>query len=323
MLDRPRRMRQNAILRDFAAETTLSTKDFIYPIFVREGKGVKEEIASMPGQYRFSPDTLKEELKAVEKAGVKGVLLFGIPDQRDACGSSSYAKDGVVQRAIAEIKSSSDVMVITDVCLCEYTDHGHCGLLDKNGGVDNDRTLDVLALEALSHAEAGADMVAPSDMMDGRVLAIRNCLDGNGFSQLPIMAYSAKYASAYYGPFRDAAQSTPGKGDRKSYQMDCRNRREALHEVDLDLEEGADIVMVKPALAYLDILREVRNRVDKPVAAYSVSGEYTMVRIGIDQGFLAKDIIYENHIAIKRAGADIIISYFAKEIREILEENHV
>ncbi len=300
------------------AETAVNPDSLVYPMFVVEGEKVKEEIPSMPGQYRFSIDEILKELENCVAVGVKSILLFGIPSYKDEMASSAYDDDGIVQRAVRSIKAKfPDLYVITDVCLCEYMSHGHCGIVKEDGDVDNDPTLELLAKTALSHAEAGADMVAPSDMMDGRVAAIREKLDDSGYQNLPIMAYSAKFASAYYGPFRDAADSAPHFGDRKSYQMDVRNGREALHEVELDLAEGADIVMVKPGLAFLDVLRETAELSNVPVAVYNVSGEYSMVKAAAQQGWINEEaIIRENLIAFKRAGADIIITYHAKEALE-------
>ena len=300
------------------AETAVNPDSLVYPMFVVEGENVKEEIPSMPNQYRFSIDEILKELESCVALGVKSILLFGIPSYKDEMASSAYDDDGIVQRAVRSIKAKfPELYVITDVCLCEYMSHGHCGIVKEDGDVDNDPTLELLAKTALSHAEAGADMVAPSDMMDGRVAAIREKLDANGFTNLPIMAYSAKFASAYYGPFRDAADSAPHFGDRKSYQMDVRNGREALHEVELDLEEGADIVMVKPGLAFLDVLRETAELSNVPVAVYNVSGEYSMVKAAAKMGWVDENsIIRENLIAFKRAGADIIITYHAKEALE-------
>ena len=318
MIIRPRRLRKNATIRNMVAETAVNHDSIVYPIFVVEGENVKEEIPSMPGQYRFSIDEILKELECCVAVGVKSILLFGIPSYKDEMASSAYDDDGIVQRAVRSIKAHfPDLYVITDVCLCEYMSHGHCGIVKENGDVDNDPTLELLAKTALSHAEAGADMVAPSDMMDGRVAAIREKLDANGYTNLPIMAYSAKFASAYYGPFRDAADSAPHFGDRKSYQMDVRNGREALHEVELDLEEGADSVMVKPGLAFLDVFRETAEMSNVPVAVYNVSGEYSMVKAAAKNGWINEDaIIRENLIAFKRAGADIIITYHAKEALE-------
>ena len=321
-MERPRRLRTSEKIRSLVRETHLEREELIYPLFVREGKGIKEEIEAMPGQYRYSVDMLKEVIREVEDAGVNHVILFGIPaaGDRDEIGSAAFAADGIVQRAIAGIREFSDIYITTDVCLCEYTDHGHCGLLDCHGYVDNDRSLEVLAKTALSHALAGADMVAPSDMMDGRVAAIREILDENSLVNVPIMSYAAKYASNYYGPFREAAGSAPSHGDRKGYQMDYHNAREAKTEVMLDLHEGADIVMVKPALAYLDILANLRSKISKPLATYCVSGEYAMLETAVRQQLVSPDIIYESHIAMKRAGADIIITYFAKELGRLLKE---
>ena len=318
MIIRPRRLRKNATIRNMVAETAVNPDSLVYPMFVVEGENVKEEIPSMPNQYRFSIDEILKELESCVAVGVKSILLFGIPSYKDEMATSAYDDDGIVQRAVRSIKAKfPDLYVITDVCLCEYMSHGHCGIVKDDGDVDNDPTLELLAKTALSHAEAGADMVAPSDMMDGRVAAIRAKLDETGYQTLPIMAYSAKFASAYYGPFRDAADSAPHFGDRKSYQMDVRNGREALHEVELDLEEGADIVMVKPGLAFLDVLRETAELSNVPVAVYNVSGEYSMVKAAAQQGWINEEaIIRENLIAFKRAGADIIITYHAKEALE-------
>jgi porphobilinogen synthase len=318
MIIRPRRLRKNATIRNMVAETAVNPDSLVYPMFVVEGENVKEEIPSMPNQYRFSIDEILKELESCVAVGVKSILLFGIPSYKDEMATSAYDDDGIVQRAVRSIKAKfPELYVITDVCLCEYMSHGHCGIVKEDGDVDNDPTLELLAKTALTHAEAGADMVAPSDMMDGRVAAIRAKLDENGYQNLPIMAYSAKFASAYYGPFRDAADSAPHFGDRKSYQMDVRNGREALHEVELDLEEGADIVMVKPGLAFLDVLRETAELSSVPVAVYNVSGEYSMVKAAAQQGWINEEaIIRENLIAFKRAGADIIITYHAKEALE-------
>lgn len=315
MLIRPRRLRKNEVIRNMIAETSVNPDALVYPMFVVEGEGVKEEIPSMPNQFRFSIDEILKELADCVAIGVKSILLFGIPNHKDEIASSAYDSNGIVQRAVRAIKAKfPSLYVITDVCLCEYMSHGHCGII-KDGDVDNDPSLELLAKTALSHAEAGADMVAPSDMMDGRVAAIREILDANGFSNTPIMAYSAKFASAFYGPFRDAADSAPHFGNRKSYQMDVRNGREALHEVELDLEEGADIVMVKPGLAFLDVLRQTAEISNVPVAVYNVSGEYSMVKAAAKMGWIDENaIIRENMIAFKRAGADIIITYHAKEI---------
>ena len=317
MIIRPRRLRKNETLRNMVAETAVNPDSLVYPMFVVEGEGIKEPIPSMPGQFRFSIDELLRELEVCVLAGIKSIMLFGIPHHKDETATCAYDDEGVVQRAVRSVKAYfAKLNVITDVCLCEYMSHGHCGII-KDGDVDNDPTLELLAKTALSHVKAGADMVAPSDMMDGRVAAIREMLDANGFSNTPIMAYSAKFASAFYGPFRDAADSAPHFGNRKSYQMDVRNGREALHEVELDLEEGADIVMVKPGLAFLDVLRETAEISNVPVAVYNVSGEYSMVKAAAKMGWIdEKAIIRENMIAFKRAGADIIITYHAKEILE-------
>ena len=319
MIIRPRRLRKNETIRNMVAETAVNPDSLVYPMFVVEGENVKEEIPSMPGQFRFSIDEILKELESCVALGIKSILLFRIPNYKDEMASSAYDDDGIVQRAVRSIKAKfPELFVITDVCLCEYMSHGHCGIVKENGDVDNDPTLELLAKTALSHADAGADMVAPSDMMDGRVAAIRSKLDEKGFKDTPIMAYSAKFASAYYGPFRDAADSAPHFGNRRSYQMDVRNGREALHEVELDLEEGADIVMVKPGLAFLDVLRQTADMSNVPVAVYNVSGEYSMVKAAAKMGWIdEKAIIRENLIAMKRAGADIIITYHAKEALEL------
>ena len=312
---RLRRLRQTEMLRALVRENRLETGDLIYPIFVEEGSGIKQEIASMPGVFHLSVDQLPLEVEEVAKLGIPAVLLFGIPKQKDELGSAAYHPKGVIQQAIRIIKKSvPELIVVTDVCLCEYTSHGHCGIV-VNGYVDNDQTLPLLAKTALSHAEAGTDIVAPSDMMDGRVRAIRKTLDGEGFQNIPILSYAAKYASAFYGPFREAAESAPQFGDRRSYQMDPSNVREALREVEQDISEGADIIMVKPALAYLDVIRRVRDTFNYPLAAYNVSGEYAMVKAAAQRGWLdERQIVLEILTAIKRAGADIIITYHAKEV---------
>ena len=299
------------------AETAVNKDALVYPMFVVEGEGVKEEIGAMPGQFRFSIDELVKEVSGFESIGLKSVLLFGIPDHKDDMASAAYDKNGIVQRAVRELKKNfPNLYVITDVCLCEYMSHGHCGIV-KGKDVDNDSSLKLLAKTAVSHAAAGADMVAPSDMMDGRVAAIREALDNAGYTNTPIMSYSAKFASAFYGPFRDAADSAPHFGDRKSYQMDVRNSREALHEVALDLEEGADIVMVKPGLAFLDILSKAAEISDVPLAVYNVSGEYSMVKAAAKMGYINEDaIIFETLTAFARAGANVIITYHAKEALE-------
>ena len=311
---RLRRLRRTPALRRMVRETTLSVEDFIYPLFVAPGHGLRSEIGSMPGCYHFSPDTLPDEVEEISGLGIPAVILFGLPETKDEAGSEAYHPRGIVQEAIRAIKGAvPELLVITDVCLCEYTSHGHCGVVvDRE--VDNDQTLELLARTALSHAEAGADMVAPSDMMDGRVAAIRARLDESGFSHLPIMAYAAKYASAFYGPFREAAESAPQFGDRRGYQMDPPNVREALREVEQDILEGADIVMVKPALAYLDVIARVRQDFHHPVAAYNVSGEYAMLKAAARNGWLdGQQAALEVLTAIKRAGADLILTYHAKE----------
>lgn len=320
MLNRSRRLRFNESIRDLVRETELSPKDFIYPIFVVEGENIKREISSLPDCYHYSVDMLEEIINEVKEAGVRGVLLFGIPNHKDSCGSEAYNDDGIVQRAIRKIKEiDKNMYVITDVCMCEYTDHGHCGILDGDY-VDNDKTLEYLAKISVSHAKAGSDMIAPSDMMDGRVGFIREALDKAGFKNIPIMSYSAKYCSAFYGPFREAANSAPKFGDRKTYQMDPANRREALKEVEMDIEEGADIVMVKPALSYLDIIREVKDKTVVSVCAYSVSGEYAMIKAASKQNLIDEErVVMEMLTSIKRAGADIIITYYAIYAGRILK----
>jgi porphobilinogen synthase len=316
---RPRRMRKNEAIRGMIRETSLSVNNLIYPLFVVPGRGVRRPIASMPGVYQLSIDELVKEAREIKSLLIPAVILFGIPDQKDEKASQAYDPNGIIQRAVKALKEKvPGLLVIGDVCLCEYTSHGHCGLI-RNNDVDNDATLELLARTALSQAKAGVDMVAPSDMMDGRVAEIRQALDENGFEEVPIMAYSAKYASAFYGPFRDAAESAPKFGDRKTYQMDPANVREAIREVTLDVEEGADIVMVKPALAYLDVISKVREEFDLPVAAYNVSGEYAMVKAAAQQGWLDEErIMMEILLAIRRAGADLILTYFAKDAARFL-----
>lgn len=311
---RPRRLRKDETFRDLIRETHLRPKDFILPLFVRPGKGTRKPISSMPGHAQLSIDLLIKEVKEAKSLGLLGIILFGIPEKKDEMGSEAYAEDGIVQKAVRAIKEKVEgILVITDVCLCEYTSHGHCGVV-KDGKILNDETLDLLARQALTHVRAGADMVAPSDMMDGRVGAIRKILDENGFDDIPIMAYAAKYASSFYGPFRVAAESKPQFGDRKSYQMDPANGDEALREVRLDIEEGADIVMVKPALPYLDIIYRVKQTFNIPVAAYNVSGEFALVKAASQMGWVdGEQVMMESLIAIKRAGADLILTYFAKE----------
>lgn len=320
-IHRCRRLRKNEIIRRMVQETSLSPDDFIYPLFVTYGKGLKKEISSMPGCYQESVDLVAESAKEAYSLGIPAVILFGIPEHKDEIGSSAFDDNGVVQNAIRAIKDAiPELYVITDVCMCEYTSHGHCGFIEK-GDVNNDKTLELLAKEAISHAKAGADMVAPSDMMDGRVSAIRKALDSEGFSHIPIMSYAAKYASAFYGPFREAAESTPQFGDRRTYQMDPANRREAIKEVSLDIEEGADIVMVKPALSYLDIISDIKSNFTVPVAAYNVSGEYSLVKAGARLGWIDENrVMLEILTSIKRAGADLILTYFAKDAARILNE---
>ena len=319
MLKRGRRLRTNSAIRDMVRETTLNSKDFIYPIFVVEGENIKKEISSMPGNYHYSVDRLHEVIKEVEYADISGILLFGIPEHKDLCGSEAYKDNGIVQKAIRKIKDlNKDLLVITDVCMCEYTSHGHCGIINGND-VDNDETLEYLDKIAVSHAKAGADMVAPSDMMDGRIGSMRKALDENGFRKVGIMSYSAKYCSAFYGPFREAADSAPQFGDRKTYQMDPSNRLEALRETKMDIDEGCDIIMVKPALSYLDVIRECRNNFDMPLAAYNVSGEYSMVKSAAKAGLIdGERVMMEILTSIKRAGADIIITYHALEAAKVL-----
>jgi len=319
MIIRPRRLRQTPTIRDMVRETTLSVKDFICPLFVKHGRDKKDPISSMPGQYQFSVDKVVEEAEEIWSLGIPSIILFGLPDKKDALGTRAYAEDGIVQRAVSAIKDRlPEMLTITDVCLCEYTDHGHCGII-KRGKVDNDATLDLLARQAMSHAKAGADFVAPSDMMDGRVAAIREVLDANHFQDTGILSYAVKYASAFYGPFREAADSAPQFGDRKGYQMDPANALEAIKEAVLDMEEGADMIMVKPALPYLDIVRRVREECLLPLAAYSVSGEYAMVKAAEQNGWIdGARVMMEMLLSIKRAGADLILTYFAKEAAEIL-----
>jgi len=315
---RPRRLRKTEQIRKLIRETTLTVEDFVYPMFVAEKKGTCKTINSMPGIFQMDIDSTVKECIELEKKGVLAIMLFGIPENKDELGSHAYNDQGIIQKTIKAIKENTNNLYIsTDVCMCEYTSHGHCGII-KNGDVDNDETIKYLGIEALSHAKAGADMVAPSDMMDGRIGYIRKILDQGGYKNIPIMSYAVKYASKFYGPFREAAESAPTFGDRRSYQMDPANRLEALKEASLDEEEGADIIMVKPALPYLDIIRDVRDRTNLPVAAYNVSGEYSMIKIGIEKGWFEESIIYEVLTSIKRAGADLILTYFAKEMAEIL-----
>ncbi|MGB4441079.1 MAG: porphobilinogen synthase [Coriobacteriia bacterium] len=319
---RPRRLRRTPALRALIRENALSPAELIYPLFVKFGTGKRDEISSMPGVFQLTLDQLPAEIDELKRLGIPAVILFGLPDVKDEAGSGAFAEDGIVQQAIRAIKAHDpEFMVITDVCMCEYTSHGHCGALDEHGCVMNDVTLEMLASTAVSHAEAGADMVAPSDMMDGRVGAIRTALDAEGYTEVPIMAYSAKYASAYYGPFREAADSTPAFGDRRAYQMDPANGEEALRETALDIDEGADIVMVKPALAYMDIIRRVKDEFGYPTCAYNVSGEYAMVKAAAANDWIdEKRVVLETLMAFKRAGADMIITYHAKDAARWLKE---
>ena len=324
LIQRPRRLRGSETLRKMVRETRIDKSSLIYPLFVKEGTGVEEEIPSMEGQYRYSVDRLPYELERLQKAGVSNIMLFGIPDHKDEVGSGAYDENGIVQKALREAKKQfPDLYYITDVCMCEYTSHGHCGVLCGHE-VENDATLELLAKTALSHVEAGADMVAPSDMMDGRVRAIRECLDKAGHKETPIMSYAVKYASAFYGPFRDAAGSAPAFGDRKSYQMDYHNRREGIKEAMLDIDEGADIIMVKPAMSYLDMVREIKDLTDVPMAAYSVSGEYAMVKAAAKLGYVDEAaILCEMAASAYRAGVDIYMSYYAKEIAHFMDEGRI
>jgi porphobilinogen synthase len=315
LIQRPRRLRRSETLRALVRETRLTPDDFVYPLFVCEGEGVRREITSMPGCFNLSIDELVKEVERAVRVGVRSVILFGVPDEKDAAGSQAYAEDGITQRAIRAIKREvKEAFVIADNCLCEYTDHGHCGVI-RDGEVLNDPTLDLLARTAVAQAEAGADIIAPSNMMDGFVAAIRAALDESGFEHLPVMSYAVKYASGFYGPFREAAGSAPQFGDRRGYQMDPANAREALREAALDVEQGADMLMVKPALAYLDIIRAVRERFDLPLAAYQVSGEYSMIKAAARLGWVDEErVVMETLTAIKRAGADIILTYFARDV---------
>lgn len=321
---RPRRLRYGETLRKMVRETRMDPSSLIYPLFVREGSGITEEIPTMPGQYRYSVDTMGEKLASLQNAGVSSVMFFGIPDHKDEVGSGAYDANGIVQRALRQArKDFPNMYLITDVCMCEYTSHGHCGVLCGHE-VDNDKTLKLLAQTALSHAEAGADMVAPSDMMDGRVAAIRTILDSHGYINTPIMSYAVKYASAFYGPFRDAAGSAPAFGDRKSYQMDYHNSREGIKEALLDIQEGADIIMVKPAMSYLDMVAKIKNEVHVPVASYSVSGEYSMIKVGASLGYIDEEkIICETAASAFRAGCDIYLTYFAEEIAGYMKEGKI
>ena len=324
LIQRPRRLRGSENLRKMVRETRMDKSSLIYPLFVKEGTGIEEEIPSMEGQFRYSIDRLPFELERLQKAGVNSVMLFGIPDHKDEVGSGAYDPNGIVQKALREAKKQfPDMYYITDVCMCEYTSHGHCGVLCGHD-VDNDATLELLAKTAVSHIEAGADMVAPSDMMDGRVRAIREALDANGHYEAPIMSYAVKYASAFYGPFRDAAGSAPSFGDRKSYQMDFHNRREGMKEALTDVEEGADIIMVKPAMSYLDMVSEVSKAVNVPVAAYSVSGEYAMVKAAAKMDWIDEErIMCEMAVSDYRAGAQIYLTYYAKELAKCMDEGRI
>lgn len=321
MFRRHRRLRQNEVVRSMVRETILDPSDFIYPLFAVEGTNIKKEISSLPGNYHLSIDRLQEVVEEMKEVGVKSVILFGIPEHKDECGSGAYDENGIIQKAIRKIKEiDKNIYVITDVCMCEYTSHGHCGIIHGED-VDNDETLEYIAKIALSHAKAGADMIAPSDMMDGRIDAIRTILDENGYKNIPIMAYSAKYCSAFYGPFREAADSAPSFGDRKTYQMDPANAREAILEIEDDIDEGADIIMVKPAMPYLDIIRMARDRFDVPIAAYNVSGEYAMVKAAAKAGLIdEKRVALEMLTSIKRAGAKMIITYYAIEAAKWIRE---
>lgn len=324
MNKRPRRLRTSAVLRKMVRETRMDKSSLIYPMFIKEGTGLREEIPTMPGQYRYSIDQMPYALEKLQEAGIGSVMFFGIPDHKDADGSGAYAEDGIVQKAFREAKKQfPDLYCIGDVCMCEYTSHGHCGIL-RGGYVDNDKTLDYLARIALSQVQAGADMVAPSDMMDGRVGAIRSLLDAEGYLETPIMSYAVKYASAFYGPFRDAAGSAPAFGDRKSYQMDYHNSREAMKEVLLDVEEGADIIMVKPAMSYLDIVARVKEEIRLPAAAYSVSGEYAMIKAAASLGYVDEAaIICETAVSAYRAGVDLYLTYYAPEIAGFIDEGRI
>ena len=321
---RPRRLRMDGRVRDMIRETRISKKSLIYPIFVEEGEKVIREIETMPGQKRYSPDTLPYALEEAAKAGIQNIMFFGIPKHKDECGSQAYHDHGIIQEAMrAAKKAVPELLYIGDVCMCEYTSHGHCGII-KGDSVDNDKTLPLLAKTAVSQVAAGADMVAPSDMMDGRVAAIRKALDEAGYIDTPIMSYAAKYASAFYGPFRDAAGSSPAFGDRKTYQMDYHNRKEALKKAEQDIAQGADIIMVKPAMAYQDMITRVRDEVNVPVAAYSVSGEYAMVKAGASLGYIEEErIISEMAVGVYRAGADIYLTYFAPEIARLMDEGRI
>ena len=324
MLYRPRRLRTSETMRKMVRETRMDAASLIYPLFIMDGENKVEEIPSLPGQYRYTVDRMDEELERVMKAGVQNIILFGIPEEKDEVGSQAYAEDGIVQRGLRHTKEQfPELFLMTDVCMCEYTSHGHCGVLCGHD-VDNDATLELLARTALSHVQAGSQMVAPSDMMDGRILAIRECLDENGYTNIPIMSYAVKFASSFYGPFREAADSTPAFGDRKTYQMDFHNRREAMKEAMLDIEEGADIIMVKPAMSFLDLVREIHDATDLPIATYSVSGEYAMVKAAAQKGWIDEDrIVCEMAVSAYRAGASMYITYFAKELAGYIREGRI
>ncbi|WP_250278661.1 porphobilinogen synthase [[Clostridium] colinum] len=324
-MNRARRLRLTENIRDMVCETKINKSSLIYPIFVQEGNNIKEEIKSMPNQYRYSVDKINFEIENLLKLGIKNIILFGIPEKKDFLGTEAYKDNGIIQKSLKEIKKNfKDMTCITDVCMCEYTTHGHCGILDKNNIVDNDETIKILGKIATSHVEAGADIVAPSDMMDGRIKEIRRALDEKGFINTPIISYAVKYASAFYGPFREAADSAPSFGDRKTYQMDYRNRKEALKEAFYDIEEGADIIMVKPALSYLDIIRDIKNNINLPVCAYSVSGEYSMIKMAGEKGIIDEEkLIIETTTSMYRAGTDILITYFAKELSKFIDEGRI
>lgn len=324
LVNRPRRLRKHAVLRKMVRETRMDKSSLVYPMFLMEGSNLKEEIPSMPGQYRYSVDRMEEQLIKLQDAGVSSVMFFGIPSQKDELGSGAYDEDGIVQKAFRKAKEACpELYLMGDVCMCEYTSHGHCGILSGQE-VDNDKTLEYLAQIAVSQAQAGADLIAPSDMMDGRVAAIRNALDQHGYAKVPIMSYSAKFASSFYGPFREAADSAPAFGDRKTYQMDYHNRREALKEAMLDVEEGADIIMVKPAMAYGDLIREVKDRTTIPIASYSVSGEYAMVKAASQAGWMDEaGVLCEMTTSAYRAGTDIYLTYFAMELAKYMDEGRI
>lgn len=319
MFYRGRRLRKNHVIRGLMREHALSAQDLIYPLFLMEGLSGKQEVSSMPDVYQYGLDALEEVVKELKEAGIRAVILFGIPQHKDCMGTSAYHEHGIVQEGIKKLKElDEELYLIGDVCMCEYTDHGHCGILNEQGVVQNDVTLEYLNKIALSYAEAGIDMIAPSDMMDGHIASLRNALDEHGYYDLPIMGYSAKYASNYYGPFREAAHSAPGFGDRKSYQMDYGNGKEALREIEADIQEGADIIMIKPALAYMDVIKEASQSFDYPICAYNVSGEYSMLKLAVKNGLMKEEVIYETLLSLKRAGADLIITYFALEIAKKL-----